>query len=208
MKELAVNSFIDKLASNEPTPGGGAAAGVSAGLGIGAILMAMNFSTNKKMSDEDKAFLLAKIDQYQKSKDHLIELIDRDASDFEPLSNAYSMPKSTDEEKRTRKDAIQEGLKIASRPPLELLEEVESIVEDLDAIVPLIKKIIISDLGVGVQMLRSAVHSSSLNLSINAGQLKDEALHDEYMEMATTKVNHLSDRLDQVYQTVQSILKK
>lgn len=208
MKELAVTEFINKLASNEPTPGGGAAAGVTAGLGIGAILMAMNFSTNKKMSDEEKEFLLAKIDQYTKIKDHFIELIDRDASDFEPLSNAYGMPKGTDEEVAARKEAIEEGLKIASQPPIELLNEVEVITEDLAELVPLTKKIIISDLGVGVQMLRSAVHATSLNLAINAGQLKDEATATEYREMATTKVNELSDKLDQIYQEVQSILQK
>lgn len=206
MKELAVTDFINKLASNEPTPGGGAAAGVTAGLGIGAVLMSMEFSTNKKMSDEDKDFLLKKIDDFKASKDHFVELIDRDASDFEPLSKAYGMPKATDEEKAARQEAIQEGLQIASRPPMELLKEVEAITEDLDKIIPLVKKIIISDLGVGAQMLRSAAHASSLNLSINADQIKDEAIKAEYREMATTRVEAVSKQLDKVYEQVQSIL--
>lgn len=206
MKELAVTEFINKLASNEPTPGGGAAAGVTAGLGIGAVLMSMEFSTNKKMSDDDKAFLMQKIEDYKASKDHFVELIDRDASDFEPLSKAYGMPKETDEEKAARSEAIQEGLKIASQPPMELLQEVEAITEDLEKIVPLVKKIIISDLGVGAQMLRSAAHASSLNLSINADQIKDEAVKAEYREMATDRVQAVSDKLDKVYAEVQSIL--
>lgn len=206
MKELQVTEFVNKLASNDPTPGGGAAAGVTASLGIGAILMAMRFSTNKKMSEDDKAFLLDKIEEFDKRKDHLITLIDRDASDFEPLSKAYGMPKETDEEKKERKAAIQEGLKIASRPPIELLEEVSTIADDLDKILPLIKKIIISDLGVGAQMLRSAIYASSLNLAINAGQLNDQATKDEYREMATTQVDQVAKKLDAIYQQVQAVL--
>ena len=206
MKELKVTDFVNKLASNDPTPGGGAAAGVTASLGIAAILMAMRFSTNKKMSDEERAFLKDTIDQYDQSKDHFIELIDRDASDFEPLSQAYGLPKETDEEKEKRKAAIQEGLKTASQPPVELLEEVEAVCQDLEKVVPLIKKSIISDLGVGVQMLRSAIYSSSLNLNINAGQLKDPDLSQDYRQLATDKVDQLAQTLDTIYQQVQAIL--
>lgn len=206
MKELKVTEFIDKLGSDEATPGGGAAAGVTAGLGIGAVLMALKFSTNKKMSDSDKDFLLAKIDEFEKSKDHFTELIDRDATDFGPLSKAYGMPKATDEEKQARQEAIEEGLKIASKPPIELLKEVEKITEDLYKLVPLTKKMIISDLGVGAQMLRSAVHASSLNLAINAGQLKEEAVKKEYIKLGTTTVEQVSQKLDQVYKDVQDVL--
>lgn len=206
MKELVVTEFIDKLGSSEPTPGGGAAAGVTAGLGIGAVLMALKFSTNKKMSDADKEFLLMKIEEFEKSKELFKKLIDRDATDFGPLSEAYSMPKTTDEEKQARQEAIEEGLKIASQPPIELLKEVEKITEDLYKLVPLTKKIIISDLGVGAQMLRSAVHASSLNLAINAGQLKEEAVKKEYKALSTTTVEQVSIKLDQVYKDVQDIL--
>lgn len=207
MKELKVTEFINKLASDEATPGGGAAAGVTAGLGIGAILMAMYFSTSSKnISEEEKQFLETKITDFEKSKEVFVDIIDRDAIDFGPLSKAYGMPRASDEEKETRLQAIEEGLKIASRPPIDLLNEVEKILDGFEKIIPLIKKMIISDVGVGLQMLRSAVHASSLNLYINGGQLKDQTTKEEYFDMANNKVAKLSAKSDELYAQVKEIL--
>lgn len=208
MKELKVTEFIDKLASNEPTPGGGAAAGVTAGLGIGAILMAMIFSNTDKLSEEDRTFLTGKIAEFEESKEVFVQIVDRDATEFEPLSQAYGLPRVTDEDKRERQDAIQKGLQIASQPPIDLIKEVEKILAGFDQILPLIKKIIISDVGVGLQMLKSAVHASSLNLYINGGQLLDEALRAEYYALANEKVEELSQKLETYYQEVKSVLVK
>lgn len=206
MKELKVTEFINQLASDAPTPGGGAAAGVTAGLGVGAILMAMIFSKNKKMSEQEHEFLLKKIEDFEKSKQIFIEIIDRDASEFEPLSKAYGMPKATDEEIAARNEAMEEGLKIASRPPIDLLNEVEKILTGFEDVIPLIKKMIISDVGVGLQMLRSAIHASSLNLYINGGQIKDEAVKQEYFDLANNKVADLSAKADALYAQVKEIL--
>lgn len=207
MKELKVTEFIDKLASNEPTPGGGAAAGVTAGLGIGAILMAMLFSTNnKKITEDERGYLLDKIESFQKSKEVFVGIIDRDATEFEPLAKAYGMPKDTPEQEEARLAAIQEGLKIASQPPIDLLNEVEAILDGFDKVIPLIKKIIISDVGVGLQMLRSAVNASSLNLYINGGQITDAELAQEYFDMADKKVKELSEQLDGYYNQVKAVL--
>ncbi|MGF3141697.1 cyclodeaminase/cyclohydrolase family protein [Facklamia sp. P13064] len=208
MKELKVTEFIDKLASNDPTPGGGAAAGVTAGLGIGAILMAMIFSQSDKLSKEDQTFLAKKIEEFEKSKEIFVNIIDRDATEFEPLSKAYGMPRATDVEKQVRNEAIQSGLVIASQPPVDLISEVSQIVEGFDKVIPLIKKIIVSDVGVGLQMLRSAVQASSLNLYINGGQLKDKEKQEEYYELANNKVAELSSQLDEYYTQVKDILIK
>ncbi|MGF3067104.1 cyclodeaminase/cyclohydrolase family protein [Facklamia sp. P12945] len=208
MKELKVTEFIDKLASNDPTPGGGAAAGVTAGLGIGAILMAMIFSQSDKLSKEDQTFLAKKIEEFEKSKEIFVNIIDRDATEFEPLSKAYGMPRATDVEKQVRNEAIQSGLVIASQPPVDLISEVSQIVEGFDKVIPLIKKIIVSDVGVGLQMLRSAVQASSLNLYINGGQLKDKEKQEEYYELANNKVAELSSQLDEYYAQVKDILIK
>lgn len=208
MKDLKITEFVNKLASKEPTPGGGAAAGVAASLGAGAILMAMYFSEDKKgVSDEDRAFFQEKVQALEASKDTFIQIIDRDATDFEPLSQAYGMPRETDEDKASRAAAIQDGLVTASQPPLDLIHEVEAILQDFDRVIPLVKKLIISDVGVGLQLLRSAVNASSLNLLINGSQLKDPDTQAEYMDLATTKVQALSDQLDRLYNTVVEILK-
>ncbi|WPJ91172.1 cyclodeaminase/cyclohydrolase family protein [Facklamia hominis] len=207
MKELKITEFVNQLASDQPTPGGGAAAGVSASMGIGAILMAMIFSKTKKMSEAEHQYLLDRIEEFESIKLKFLEIIDRDASEFEPLSRAYGMPRETDSEKEARQAAIQEGLVIASQPPLDLIKETEKVLKDFDAILPLIKKMIISDVGVGLQLLRSTLHSSRLNLYINGSSITDEAIKAEYIALADEKIPALSDQIDRYYDQVKDVLK-
>lgn len=116
------------------------------------------------------------------------------------------MPKDSEEEQAKRHQAIQEGLEIASQPPIDLVQEVDKILVDFDRVIPLIKKMIISDVGVGLQMLRSALNASSLNLYINGGQLSDEGKQKEYYELADQKVKELSEKLDSYYEEVKKVL--
>lgn len=206
MKELQVQEFINRLASDEPTPGGGAAAAIAAGMGVGAIIMAMKFSTNKKMTEQENEHLLATITKYEASKEHFIELIDRDAIDFGPLSEAYKMPRGTEEEKALRQEKVEEGLVIASQPPIELLDEAVEIIESVETIIPLVKKVIISDVGVGLQLLRSAIMASSLNLYINGGQMTDKAKKNDYFAKADRIVASSTVKIDELYAQVKEVL--
>lgn len=83
------------------------------------------------------------------------------------------MPKSTEEEKQKRQEAIEQGLAIASQAPARLLEEIRVVLNIVDDIFPLIKRVIISDIGVGTQLLLAAAQASRLNLSINTRSMKD-----------------------------------
>lgn len=206
MKDEKITTFVDKLASKESTPGGGAAAGVSASLGAAAILMAMRFSNTDKLSEEDQASLNQAIDAIEESKAVFIEIIDRDAEDFIPLSNAYGMPKATDEEKTERSKAIQEGLLTASQPPLDLLKEADKVIDIAEENLSLIKKGIISDIGVGLQHLRAAMNSSSLNVIINARSLKDQAKKEELNSAVGEELNQSIDKVDELFNKVQEII--
>ena len=208
MKELQVTQFIEQLASKAPTPGGGAAAAVSAGLGIGAILMAMEFSVTKKMSAEDRQVLQDRIQAFHTSKDKFIAMIDRDATEFEPLAQAYRMPKDDASQIEARQQAIQEGLVTASAVPMDLIEEVGKILQNFDAILPFIKKTIVSDIGVGLQQLRAALQASALNLYINAGQLSDPDLQTSYRHLASDQVDNFIEHIDQYFDQVKAQLIK
>lgn len=208
MKEFRIIDFVDKLGSKEPTPGGGAAAGVAASMGVGAIVMAMEFSNTNALEADAQNLLTDRINELNEIKEIFKEIIDRDATEFKPLSKAYGMPKKTDKEKATRRQAIQEGLVTASQPPLDLLKYSQRVIDIAEEILPHIKKGIISDVGVGVQLIRSAINSSSLNIYINASSIKDTKIQSEYIEGTNKILNEYISKADSVFETVNSVIKR
>lgn len=206
MKESRIVDFVDKLGSKEPTPGGGAAAGVAASMGVAAVVMAMEFSNGSKLEENEQELLTNRINELNEIKEVFKEIIDRDATDFEPLSNAYGMARETDEEKAARTEAIQEGLVTASQPPLDLLNNAKRVIDIADEVVPLIKKGIISDVGVGVQLLRSAILSSSLNVYINASSLKDEETKNKYIKDTEQTLEEYVAKADQIFNKVNQVI--
>ena len=52
----------------------------------------------------------------------LIDLVDKDAEYFEPLSRAYVMPSNTEEEKALKNETLQRCLMDACSAPMETLE--------------------------------------------------------------------------------------
>ena len=206
MKESRIVDFVDKLGSKEPTPGGGAAAGVAASMGVAAIVMAMEFSNGSKLEKNEQDLLTNRINELNEIKEIFKDIIDRDATDFEPLSNAYGMARETDEEKAARTEAIQEGLITASQPPIDLLNNAKKVLDIADEIVPLIKKGIISDVGVGVQLLRSAILSSSLNVYINASSLKDEETKNKYIKDTEQTLEEYVAKADQIFNKVNQVI--
>lgn len=206
MKESRIIDFVDKLGSKEPTPGGGAAAGVAASMGVGAIVMAMEFSNGKPLEEDEKDLLTNRINELNEIKEIFKDIIDRDATDFEPLSNAYGMPRETDEEKAARTEAIQEGLITASQPPLDLLNNAKKVFDIAEEVLPLIKKGIISDVGVGVQLLRSSILSSSLNVYINASSLKDEETKNKYIKDTEETLEEYVAKADAIFNEVNKVI--
>lgn len=206
MKESRIVDFVDKLGSKEPTPGGGAAAGVAASMGVAAVVMAMEFSNGSKLEENEQELLTNRINELNEIKEVFKEIIDRDATDFEPLSNAYGMARETDEEKAARTEAIQEGLVTASQPPLDLLNNAKRVIDIADEVVPLIKKGIISDVGVGVQLLRSAILSSSLNVYINASSLKDEETKNKYIKDTEETLEEYVAKADAIFNEVNKVI--
>ena len=78
MKESRIVDFVDKLGSKEPTPGGGAAAGVAASMGVGAVVMAMEFSNGSKLEKDEQDLLTNRINELNEIKEVFKDLLHHD----------------------------------------------------------------------------------------------------------------------------------
>jgi formiminotetrahydrofolate cyclodeaminase len=174
LTNLSCRDFAKELASKKPVPGGGGAAAMVAALGAALNTMVANFSYGKKKFIDMKHKHEELIKRGEILRDKLIDLVDKDAEFFEPLSRAYVMPSDTEEEKRIKKETLQKCLMAACSAPMETLRFSYDAILLHEEIADISSKNIISDVGVGVQFLKAALYSAYLNVLINLNSIDDE----------------------------------
>ena len=96
--DYSCKDFITVLSGKAPVPGGGGASALAGAIGIALGNMVGSLTVGKKTY----AAVEEDIIQCKKKADditaRLLDLVEKDAEAFEPLSAAYGMPKSTPEE--------------------------------------------------------------------------------------------------------------
>jgi formiminotetrahydrofolate cyclodeaminase len=208
LTELTCRDFAKELASKKPVPGGGGAAAMVAALGAALNTMVANFSYGKKKFIDIKYKHEDLINRGKILRDKLIDLVDKDAQYFEPLSKAYVMPSNNEEEKKLKNDTLQNCLIAACSAPMETLEFSYDAIVLHKEIVEISSINIISDVGVGIQFLKAALNSAYLNVLINLNSIDDE----NYVKIQKEKAEKLVDMgekiADEVYEKVLTILKK
>lgn len=199
--------FIEKLSSKSPTPGGGGVSALIGSLGTALGGMVCNLTIGKKkyeIYEEEVKEILDEVTYIQK---RLFDLIKEDEDNFIPLSKAYSLPSSTDEEKKIKKETMQSCLKKASELPLEVIRISNKAIKLHERLLGKSTILAISDIGVGIQCLRASVLSSKLNVIINIKDITDT----NFVKKVEDEMNFLVDEsikiCDRVYEEVLSSMK-
>jgi formiminotetrahydrofolate cyclodeaminase len=174
IKDTEIESFLDALASNSATPGGGSAAAIIGAMGAALVSMVCNLTVGKKKYVEvegEMKDVLAKAETLRKK---LIGMIEDDVTAFDAVMGAYGMPKETDADKAARDQAIQAALKQATDVPLACARAAREVI-DIAAIAADKGNLnVISDAGVGVLAGYAALRSAALNVFTNARMITDK----------------------------------
>ena len=190
MLEKKATEFIDALSSAAPVPGGGGAAATVGALAAALGLMVANLTVGKKRYAEVEAEICQARERLEKLRDQLIVYTDKDAEAFEPLAEAYKLPKGTPEEITEKARVMEEALYQASTVPLETMETICQVMELLEILGEKGSRMALSDVGVGVLFARSAVESSSLNVYIHTRSMKNR----ERAELLNQKADGLIEK--------------
>ena len=181
---LSLQEFANETASESPAPGGGSIAAYMGSLGISLATMVANLSAHKKGWDKRWKEFSAWAEKGQKIKDELLYLVDEDTNAFNKIMEAFSLPKSSEQEVKTRSEAIQNATKYATEVPLKTMILAYSSFPIIKAMAEIGNPNSISDAGVGTLCARSAVIGAYMNVRINAAELKDEAFKKEILAKA------------------------
>lgn len=181
--EMKVKDFTDEVSRESPAPGGGSIAALAGSLGASLSSMVCNLTANKRGSEAIDQILNEAAEKCQEIKFNLLKAVDDDTNAFNGYMEAMRMPKDTDEQKKIRSAAMQEGLKQAVAVPL------ATAIDSLEAIK--IAGIVarhgnpnsITDVGVGAQAAYTGVIGGVYNVLINLKNIKDKEF---VAEMKTT----------------------
>ena len=181
---MDLRAFADETASESPAPGGGSISAYVGSLGAALGTMVANLSAGKR-GWEDKINLFSDFAaQGQQVKDTLLTLVDEDTNAFNKIMNAFGLPKGTDEEKKARTQAIEDATKYACDIPYKIMETAYSILPMLSAMVEQGNPNSITDAGVGVLCVKTAVRGAYFNVLVNAQGLKDRAFAEDIKSRA------------------------
>ena len=206
LAEMTVTQFADVLASDAPAPGGGSTAALAGALGAALTAMVCRLTEGRKKYAEFEPFVLEVKEKATALQAKFIDVMDRDTEAFMVISNAYGMPKSTDEEKAARSAAIQAGLVKSTETPMEMMELSAETIALTESLLGKFNTASASDLGVGALTLRTAVQGAWLNVLINIGSLKDTALADQYRAKGQALVDQVVAAADRVYAEVLTLV--
>lgn len=173
--DLSCKAFADETASESPAPGGGSVSAYMGAMAAALGTMVANLSSHKAGWDERWEIFSNWAEKGQQIKNELIILVDEDTNSFNKIMEAFGLPKSNEEEKQTRNEAIQEATRYATEIPFKVMQVCFSTFELLKAMVEHGNPNSVTDAGVGVLAIRSAIMGAFLNVKINAAGLTDKA---------------------------------
>ncbi|NLC68818.1 MAG: cyclodeaminase/cyclohydrolase family protein [Clostridiaceae bacterium] len=195
--------FVDVLASKEPVPGGGGASALVGAIGMALGSMVGNLTLGKKKYADVQEDIKAILDKARILQDELLALVEKDAEVFEPLSRAYGLPRNTEEEKKKRDEVMEEALRIACSAPLAIMEKTLEAMKLHEELAQKGSRLAISDVGVGIIFLKSALMGASLNVFINTGMMKDRDYAEEINKKAEAMLDEGKKMADVIYAKVE-----
>ena len=183
---LAVRHYAERLASDEPAPGGGSAAAFTAA--FGACLVEMVCGINlKRAKNPDPARSGESRGKAEPLRKKLLEMATLDAECYARLVEHW----------RTKSPELERALEAAARVPMEIAERSLELLKIAATEIPRTSAALVGDLVEAAILLEAAVRSSRLHVIGNARLMKDvgaasrhrkkiEAIAAEAAGMATT----------------------
>lgn len=182
--DMNLVAFADETASESPAPGGGSISAYVATLGVSLATMVANLSSHKRGWDEKWEFFSQWAERGQVIKDQLLAMVDEDTNAFNKIMDAFGLPKSNEEEKKIRTQAIQDATKYAIEVPFKVMKLAHSSLEIIKEMAVSGNPNSVTDAGVGALCARTAVMGAHLNVKINAAGLNDKAFVEDIFKQS------------------------
>ena len=174
--QMTLEGFVEETASESPAPGGGSVSAAVGAMGAALAAMVANLSSHKRGWDERWEEFSVWAERGQAVQAELLRLVDADTRAFDKVLAAMQLPKDSDEQKVSRRAAIDAATVEAINVPWAVMQRAMEIFDIAEAMAESGLQASVSDAGVAACCARTAVRGAWLNVRINAATLKDKSL--------------------------------
>ena len=172
--DVTLKEFQSALASSDPTPGGGSAAGVALGQAAALAKMVADLTlSNEKYEagwDISKSINAVANPLLEKG----LNLAQMDSEAFDAVVAGFKMPKSNDDEKAIRRNEIRKSMLGAAKVPYDTACHALDLLRLLPDLATLGNENAVSDVGVSGLLASAALKGAIFNIEINLNSLPDD----------------------------------
>jgi formiminotetrahydrofolate cyclodeaminase len=187
--DLSVREFSARLASREPTPGGGSAAALAGALGAGLVSMVCNFTVGREKYADVEEEMQGVLTRSEELRGELERAVEDDVAAYGGYADAQKMPRESDEERDARAAAMAAAMRASTVVPLEVAERCSELLRLAVRAAELGNRFLISDAAVGAELAAAARASAELNVRLNLGGVDDE----EFVSGVRARLEALGD---------------
>lgn len=166
----SVTEFLARLASTQPTPGGGSVAALTGALAAALGRMVAGFTLGRPKFAAVEPQVRSLTDRLARAGGLLERLVDEDAAAYELLNSAFKMDKADP----GRTERLRRAAGLAARVPLETAALSAAVWADLQQLRTVGNPLLHSDAEAALHLARAAVLAASTNVRANLPLLEDE----------------------------------
>src|SRR5450759_1642512 len=147
-----VSAFTADLAAGRPVPAGGSASALTGSVAAALMAMVCRVSLGRDDVVAKDEELREALEQSERLRCRLLELVAEDALAFEAITDAMAMPEDDDDQRAARGEALMRAMWHATAPALETLAAAQEALALAASLAGRASPEAASDLGVAVQL--------------------------------------------------------
>lgn len=168
--DLTLRSFLIRLASEAPAPGGGSAAAVAGALSAALGRMVCSLTLGKPKFAAVEAEIRALAARFDRARAAFERLADEDADAYTALSGAFKIPRDNP----ARPQAIRDTAMIAASVPLETATLARRLLPDFVRLREMGNPNLAADIDAGSALAAASASAASANVRANLPLLGDQ----------------------------------
>ncbi len=204
ISSLSMEEFLDRLGSPSATPGGGSASAICASISSRLAQMVANLTIGRPKFGEVQDDMVHACDSAEKLSGVFMALAMKDSEAFDLFMKALSLPKGTESEKTSRKGAMQEALKEATRIPMKVLENARGLADIVLMVAEKGNPNAITDAGVSALLTEAAARGAAMNARINLASIDDDTFTEENLALIDADLDSIHKVVEKALSVVSS----
>lgn len=184
---LTIDEFLARLASSDPTPGGGVLAALGGAMAAAMLAMVCNLTIGRPRFAEVESAVRVLLSKCEDQQRKLLDLADADADAYLAVRDAYRLPRGSDEEQQARTAAIEDSMHRATEIPVESAVGARAVLDLAAEAARITNPVALGDVAVAAHLALGAARGAGDQARLNLATLQDAAF--------VSRMNQQIDRL-------------